>query len=341
MPSSSIKNVIFGCQGLELSAEEIAFFREVHPWGFILFARNVDTPDQVRALTASLRDITGRENTPILIDQEGGRVARLKPPHWRAYPKGRVYGDLFKANNDAGLEFAWLGARLIAQELIDVGINVNCLPILDLPIEGSHDVIGDRAYGRGEDVVVPIGRAVANGLLAGGVLPIIKHIPGHGRAGVDSHLELPRVTTSYEELAATDFKPFAALKDIVMAMTAHVIYEAIDDQAPATTSAKVIKDVLRGEIGYQGLIMTDDLSMKALGGTYASRVQASLGAGCDMILHCNGDMAQMNEIAGELSVLSGQPLKRVMAAEKALRTPEDIDLTASLARFEELCEKTS
>ena len=222
-----------------------------------------------------------------------------------------------------------------------MGVNVNCLPIMDLPIEGAHDVIGNRAYGRNEDVVVPIGRAVANGLLAGGVLPIIKHIPGHGRAGVDSHLELPRVTTSYEELAATDFKPFAALKDIVMAMTAHVIYEAIDDQAPATTSAKVIKDVLRGDIGYQGLIMTDDLSMKALGGTYASRVQDSLRAGCDMILHCNGDMAQMTEIAGELSFLSGPSLKRAKAAEKALRTPEDIDLTASLARFDELCKKSA
>lgn len=341
MQSSSIRNAIFGCQGLVLSVEETAFFREVQPWGFILFARNVDTPDQVRALTASLREITGRESTPILIDQEGGRVARLKPPHWRAYPEGRAYGTLFETDGDAGLEFAWLGARLIAQELIDVGVNVNCLPIMDLPIEGAHDVIGNRAYGRSEDVVVPIGRAVANGLLAGGVLPIIKHIPGHGRAGVDSHLELPRVTTSYEELAATDFKPFAALKDIVMAMTAHVIYEAIDDQAPATTSAKVIKDVLRGDIGYQGLIMTDDLSMKALGGTYASRVQDSLRAGCDMILHCNGDMAQMTEIAGELSFLSGPSLKRVKAAEKALRTPEDIDLTASLARFDELCKKST
>lgn len=341
MRSSSIRNVIFGCQGLVLSAEEIAFFREVQPWGFILFARNVDTPEQVRALTASLRDITGRDNTPILIDQEGGRVARLKPPHWRAYPEGRAYGKLFEIDADAGLEFAWLGARLIAQELIDVGVNVNCLPILDLPVAGAHDVIGNRAYGRGEDVVVPIGRAVANGLLAGGVLPIIKHIPGHGRAGVDSHLELPRVTTPYSELVATDFKPFAALNDIVMAMTAHVIYDAIDADAPATTSPKVIKDVLRGEIGYQGLIMTDDLSMKALGGTYASRTQDSLAAGCDMILHCNGEMAQMSEIAEELVALSGHSLKRANMAEKALRTPEDIDLLASLARFEELCEKTT
>ncbi|MBV1885622.1 MAG: beta-N-acetylhexosaminidase [Parvibaculaceae bacterium] len=341
MQSSSISNAIFGCQGLELSGEEIAFFRDVKPWGFILFARNVDTPEQVRALTASMREVTGRDSTPILIDQEGGRVARLKPPHWRAYPEGRAYGKIFEADNDAGLEFAWLGARLIAQELIDVGVNVNCLPIMDLPVEGAHDVIGNRAYGRGEEIVVPIGRAVANGLLAGGVLPIIKHIPGHGRAGVDSHLELPRVTTSREELSATDFKPFAALKDIVMAMTAHVIYEAIDADAPATTSPKVIKDVLRGEIGYQGLIMTDDLSMKALGGTYASRVQASIGAGCDMILHCNGEMDQMQEIAGELKSLSGNSLKRAVAAEKALRTPEDIDLPASLARFAELCEKTA
>lgn len=336
MPSSSINNAIFGCEGLVLTAQEIAFFREVQPWGFILFARNVETPEQVRALTASMREITGRDSTPILIDQEGGRVARLKPPHWRAYPEGRAYGKMFEADNDTGLEFAWLGARLIAQELIDVGVNVNCLPILDLPVEGAHDVIGNRAYGRDEDVVVPIGRAIANGLLAGGVLPIIKHIPGHGRAGVDSHLELPRVATPHDELSATDFKPFAALKDVVMAMTAHVIYEAIDDAAPATTSAKVIKKVLRSEIGYQGLIMTDDLSMKALGGSYASRVQASLAAGCDMILHCNGDMAQMTEIAGELSFLSGASLKRATAAEKALRTPEGIDLAASLERFEEL-----
>jgi len=279
---------ILGCSGAALTAEERAFFRDVRPWGFILFKRNVESPEQVRALVEALRACVGRADAPVLVDQEGGRVQRLGPPHWNRYPPGRAFGTL--AGNDPLLrrEIARLGARLLAHDLAALGINVDCVPVLDVPVPGAHDVIGDRAYGTTPDDVAVLGRAAAEGLIAGGVLPVIKHMPGHGRAGVDSHLNLPVVETAYDELDAVDFAPFRVLSDMPMAMTAHVVYTAIDPKRPSTTSRKAVREVMRGAIGFDGLIMTDDLSMKALKGSIAERTRRALAAGCDVILHCNG-----------------------------------------------------
>jgi len=326
---------IFGCAGLTLSAEERAFFREVRPWGFILFKRNVDTPEQVRALVAELRATTGVANAPVLIDQEGGRVQRLGPPHWRRYPPGRAYGDL--AANDPLIrrEVTRLGARLLAHDLAALGINVDCVPVLDVPALDGHEIIGDRAYGLTPEEVATLGRAAAEGLIAGGVLPVIKHIPGHGRAKADSHLALPVVEASLDELDARDFAPFKVLSDMPMAMTAHVVYTAIDPKRPATTSRKAIRDVIRGTIGFEGLIMSDDLSMKALSGDFAERTHASLAAGCDVVLHCNGDMAEMTAIAGAVKPLAGKAKARAAAALARLsKTPEPFDADEARARFD-------
>ncbi len=329
MPVSA---AIYGCAGLQLTDGERAFFADADPWGFILFARNIENPAQVSALTAEMRDLTGRD-VPILIDQEGGRVARLRPPHWRTYPAGCRYGEVYARSSDEGVEAARLGARLIAAELRAVGVNVDCLPVLDLPVAGAHDVIGDRAYGTTPEQVIAMGRAAAEGLLDGGVLPIIKHIPGHGRAGVDSHLSLPRVATDVKTLNQTDFAPFKALADIPLAMTAHVVYETIDAAAPATTSRTVINDIIRGIIGFDGCLMSDDLSMQALSGTLAERTHASLKAGCDLVLHCNGKMEEMKAVATEVPMLAGDALRRSTAALDRMSLPQDFDEDAALARF--------
>jgi len=330
----SIQASIFGCAGPRLSADEAAFFAEVNPWGFILFKRNVETPDQVRRLTDALRACVGRPDAPILIDQEGGRVQRLGPPHWPVYPPGRAYGTL--AGNDPLLrrEITRLGARLIAHDLATLGINVDCVPVLDVPQAGAHNIIGDRAYGQTPEEVAYLGRAAAEGLIAGGVLPIIKHIPGHGRALADSHLDLPVVDASREALSSVDFAPFRVLSDMPMAMTAHVVYAAIDPRRPATTSRRAIRDVIRGEIGFSGLLMSDDLSMKALSGDFAERTRASLAAGCDVVLHCNGDMAEMKPIAEACRPLSGLSRRRAEAALARLaRNPEPFDVEEGRARF--------
>jgi beta-N-acetylhexosaminidase len=331
----SISACILGCAGPSLSKDEIAFFREVKPWGFILFARNVESPDQVRALTEALRATVGRADAPILIDQEGGRVQRLKPPHWRAYPPGRAYGQL--AGNDPLLkrEITRLGARLIAHDLASLGVNVDCVPVLDVPDPRGHEIIGDRAYGQTPDEVAFLGRAAAEGLIAGGVLPVIKHIPGHGRAMADSHLELPVVEASYEELDGRDFPPFRALSDMPMAMTAHVIYTAIDRKRPATTSKKAIRKVIRGALGFDGLIMSDDLSMKALSGGFTDRARDALAAGCDVVLHCNGDMAEMRGVMEGTGALKGRAARRAEAALARIpRQPEPFDAAEAVARFE-------
>src|ERR1700744_3674999 len=278
----SMTAAILGCAGPTLSAEEKAFFRRVKPWGFILFKRNVENPDQVRALVDALRETVGRADAPVLIDQEGGRVQRLGPPHWPLYPPGRAFGDL--KGNDPLLrrEITRLGARLMAHDLAALGINVDCVPVLDVPDPNGHEIIGDRAYGRTPEEVALLGRAAAEGLIAGGVLPVIKHIPGHGRAMADSHLELPVVDASFEDLDARDFAPFRVLSDMPMAMTAHVIYSAIDRKRPATTSEKGMARAGRGAIGFDGLVMSDDLSMKALDGDFTERAKASRAAGCDV-----------------------------------------------------------
>lgn len=305
---------VAGLLGPVPTTEERAFFREADPFGFILFRRNIDNPDQVRALTASLREAVGRENVPILIDQEGGRVQRLGPPHWPRYPAGRAYGLLSASKR----ETAFLGARLMAHDLRDLGINVDCLPVLDVPVPGSHDVIGDRAYGDEPDSVTELGGGAAEGLLAGGVLPVVKHIPGHGRAGVDSHLSLPRVGASLDELRARDFLPFRALAHLPAAMTAHVVYEAIDPERPGTLSRSVIQDIVRGEIGFHGLLFTDDLSMKALSGDFRSRAEQAIAAGCDIALHCCGDLTEARGVAEGSAVLAGASLRRAETAMAAI-----------------------
>ena len=326
---------ILGCAGPVLTPAEKAFFADVRPWGFILFKRNVETPEQVRALTAELRWTVQRADAPILIDQEGGRVQRLGPPHWRRYPPGAAYGGL--ASNDPLLrrEVTRLGARLMAHDLAALGVNVDCLPVLDVPDPGGHEIIGDRAYGPGPDDVALLGRAAAEGLIAGGVLPVIKHIPGHGRAKADSHLELPVVEAGWEELEARDFAPFQALSDMPMAMTAHVIYAAVDRKRPATTSRSVLRRVVRGAIGFDGLLMTDDLSMKALKGGFRERAEAARAAGCDVVLHCNGDMAEMKAVIAGAGQLGGRGLRRAQAALARLpKSVEPFDAAEGRARFD-------
>ncbi|TXL73606.1 beta-N-acetylhexosaminidase [Vineibacter terrae] len=303
--------VILGCAGPRLSADERAFFRDADPLGFILFARNVATPQQVRALTGDLRDCVGRAEAPVLIDQEGGRVARLKPPYWRVAPPAALFGALHGREPEAAVEATRLNARLIAADLAPLGIDVDCAPVLDVTVAGAHGVIGDRAFGEAPAVVAALGRAQAEGLMAGGVIPVMKHIPGHGRARADSHFELPIVEAGRAELEACDFAPFRALADLPWAMTAHVLYRALSGNQPATTSSAVVRDIIRGHIGFDGLLITDDLSMQALDGTHAERVRAGLAAGCDVALHCNGDMDQMREIAGVVPALTPLAWERV------------------------------
>jgi len=331
----TINACILGCAGPVLTDDEVAFFREVQPWGFILFRRNIETPDQVRALTDALRHTVGRADAPILIDQEGGRVQRLGPPHWRRYPPGRAYGTL--ATNDPLVrrEVARLGARLMAHDLTSLGINVDCLPVLDLPQKGAHDIIGDRAYGETVEDIATLGRAAAEGLIAGGVLPVIKHIPGHGRALADSHENLPVVDTGLAELAETDFAPFRVLSDMPMAMSAHVVYTALDPRHPATTSRIVMSQIIRGDIGFSGLIMSDDLSMKALSGSFAQRTRRALAAGCDVVLHCNGDRQEMDAVIEGVRPLRGQALRRAQSALARLaRRPEPLDVMEARLRFD-------
>jgi len=327
------KAMILGCSGLSLTAEEQSFFRAERPWAFIVFLRNLAEPQQIRDLCAALRDCVGRPDAPIFIDQEGGRVQRLRPPLAPTYPPGSALGALYKSDKKAGLRAAWLMSRLHAFDLLKFGINADCLPVLDVPIEGAHDVIGNRAYGKDPATVAAMGKAAAEGLLAGGVLPVIKHIPGHGRAFSDSHHALPVVDTPLDELRRHDFAPFKANAGIGMAMTAHVIYSAIDPDAPATTSPIVIGDYIRGEIGFDGLLMSDDLSMKALSGDFAARAAASLAAGCDVVLHCNGLMDEMAPVAASVPVLSGQALERAARAVKPLGHSDGADETALRNEF--------
>jgi len=324
---------IYGCSGHRLTAEERAFYAEAKPWGFILFRRNVDSPEQVKALVSELRDSVGRDDAPVLIDQEGGRVQRLGPPHWPKYPPGAAY---LKATNDptAARELVRLGARLIAHDLRELGITVDCVPVLDVPVPGAHDIIGDRAYAQDPATVTQLGRAAAEGLLAGGVLPIIKHIPGHGRAFSDSHHDLPVVETAIEDLDAWDFAPFKALSDMPMAMTAHVVFTAVDAKRPATTSKKAIR-LMRERLGFSGLIMSDDLSMQALSGTLTERAEQSLKAGCDVVLHCNGDLTEMAAVADGTKKLKGEAKRRAeVALNRIVRAPEPLDVAEARARLE-------
>jgi len=328
--------VIFGCSGPVLEAAERDFFRDAQPWGFILFGRNVQSPEQVRELVDGLRDTIGDARAPVLIDQEGGRVARLKPPAWNIRPPAARFGLLHAKAQQTATEAAYLNARLIAADLAALGINVDCTPVLDLAVAGAHDIIGDRAFAADPVVVIELGRAVMEGLMEGGVLPVMKHLPGHGRAATDSHLELPHVTTAAADLSASDFVTFRSLNTCPMGMTAHVVYDAIDPNRPATTSPRVIRDVIRGEIAFDGLLMTDDLSMDALSGPISARAKAALFAGCDVVLHCNGRMAEMQEVAGEAKPLEGVSLKRAEQALSHLVTPAAFDPAGAEARLFEL-----
>ncbi len=323
---------IYGCLGHRLTEDEKAFFAEVRPWGFILFRRNIDTPEQVRALTDALRALIGDPEAPILIDQEGGRVQRMGPPHWPKYPPGAAY---LKATNDLAQarELTRLGARLMAHDLREVGITVDLLPVLDVPVPGAHDIVGDRAYGADPATVALLGRAAAEGLLAGGVLPCIKHMPGHGRAFADTHKDLPTVHADFETLDGWDFAPFKALSDMPWAMTAHIVFTAVDRKRPATQSKTAVK-MMREHLGFGGLIMTDDLSMQALSGDLGQRAHRSLKAGCDLVLHCNGDMAEMQAVAEATGKLKGRAKARAEAAmARIVRTPEPLDPVAGHERF--------
>ena len=327
---------IYGCAGTVLGESERKFFRDAQPWGFILFARNIHDRDQIRALVDALRETVGDKTAPVLIDQEGGRVARLKPPGWKERPPAARFGAVYATQHEAALEAVYLNARLIAHDLAEVGINVDCLPVLDVPVEGADAVIGDRAFAFEPTAIIDLGRAQIEGLMEGGVLPIMKHIPGHGRATADSHHALPRVATEAEQLSATDFVTFRSLDMCPMAMTAHVVYEAIDPQRPATTSPKVIRDVIRGEMGFDGLLISDDLSMNALDGPLSVRTKAALFAGCDVVLHCNGKMDEMMEVASEVKPLEGQALRRAEHALSHLSAPQPFDPIAAEARLTEL-----
>ncbi len=285
------KAVILGLAGLELSDAERRFFIKERPLGFILFKRNIDNPEQVKRLVAQLRECV-QWNCPILVDQEGGRVARLKPPHWRHSPAVKCFADMAIKDMEAAKKATYINARLIGEELYNVGINVDCAPVCDLMFEDAHDIIGDRSFGSEPENVAQLARQMALGLADSGVLPIIKHIPGHGRAHVDSHESLPVVDTSLAELKKTDFVVFERLADVPWAMTAHITYTAIDPENPATLSKKVI-EIIRKDIGFSGILISDDLSMKALNGNFSERAANSLKAGCDLVLHCNGKMEEM------------------------------------------------
>ena len=321
---------ILDAEGPCLTGEEKAFFRDANPFGFILFARNIETPDQVRALCAEMREAVGRD-VPITIDQEGGRVQRLRAPHWREWLPPL---DFAKAAGNNAAQAMYLRYRLIAAELFDLGIDSNCAPMVDLATEDTHPFLLDRCYGSQPDLVASLGRAAADGLLNGGVLPVVKHIPGHGRTLLDSHYDLPQVSAEHGILSATDFAPFKALSDLPMGMTAHLVYDALDS-APATLSGKVMA-IVRKEIGFDGLVMTDDISMKALRGSLTDISRTALEAGCDVILHCNGSLDARREVAEAAGEMNDQAQSRAERALSARKTPDDIDISAAEAQLETL-----
>jgi beta-N-acetylhexosaminidase len=324
--------ILFGCAGERLSAAERALFAEVDPLGFILFQRNCRDRDQVRALVEEMRACVGRPDAPVLIDQEGGRVARLKPPQWRRYPAPAQLAAL----PDAEIAVR-LGARLIADDLAALGVTIDCAPVLDLPVPGADGVIGDRAYGNTPARVSRLGRAMCEGLLDGGVLPVVKHMPGHGRARVDSHHALPVVDADRDLLAATDFAPFRALAEFPWAMTAHVVYSAVDASRPATLSPKVIDAVIRGAIGFDGVLVSDDIGMGALAGSIAERVAGALAAGCDVAMHCSGKLDEMREAAEAAAPMTPAAAARVARGEALRRcSRRAFDRAEAEARFDRL-----
>jgi beta-N-acetylhexosaminidase len=334
---SAPRAVVFGCAGPQLSDWERRFFAEANPLGFILFQRNCVDPAQLRRLVATLRESVSRAEAPVLIDQEGGRVLRLAPPYWRAAPAQGRFGDLARRDPAGAREAAYLNARLLATELAELGITVDCAPVLDLRLPGAHEVIGDRALGANPVSVAELGKAVAQGLLDGGVLPVIKHIPGHGRATLDSHHDLPVVDVAREILERTDFEPFRRLSSLPWAMTAHIVYRALDPKRPASLSVRVIEEVIRGSIGFQGFLVSDDITMKALKGDLGELASMAVEAGCDAVLHCTSDAGEMERVARAAPCLSDLGLERLRRAADSLpRQRKEIDLVAALGRVEML-----
>lgn len=315
---------IFGCAGLVLTEDERAFYKDSNPLGFILFARNVDTPDQVRALVADFRSCVGW-NAPVLIDQEGGRVQRLRPPHWRSAPPMQQFGDLYHQNPPLAAKAVKLSMVAIGVELADLGIDIDCAPCLDVPVPGAHDVIGNRALSEDPAVVTFLAKAACEGLMDAGVVPVIKHLPGHGRARVDSHKELPVVDASADEIFSADLPPFQAVSKLpVAAMTAHVVYTALDPDETATLSKTVIQDVIRTRIGFDGLLMSDDLGMKALNGSFKDLASGCLDAGCDVALHCSGDMQEMVQVAAGCSGLNDHAMQAMEVIDQYRGEPQEV-----------------
>ena len=312
------KAIISGVSGTTLTEEERAHFGEHRPWGFILFARNLKEGDQIRDLIAAMRDAASDPDAPVFIDQEGGRVQRLRPPLAPDYPSAAVLGDIYRRDREAGLNAARLLSRLHAVDLKKYGFTADCMPVLDVPVPGANNVIGNRAYSDQPFIVTEMGRAACEGLMEGGILPVIKHMPGHGRGMADSHLSLPIVEASFRELEEHDFIPFKALADMPMAMTAHLVFTAIDPDNPATTSRKVNEEIIRGYIGFKGLLMSDDASMNALSGDLAQRTRAIFNGGCDVVLHCNGVIEEMRMVADNSPVLAGEALERAKRAMACL-----------------------
>ncbi|MEZ5776494.1 MAG: beta-N-acetylhexosaminidase [Hyphomicrobiaceae bacterium] len=321
---------VTGCSGTALTRDEWRFMQDARPAGFILFDRNCQSPEQVRELIDSFKDAVGRDNLLVMVDQEGGRVQRLRPPNWRRLPPAAAYGALYEQEPGQGLRAATAASQLVGVELRRLGFNMNCAPVLDIPVPGAHGVIGDRAYGFDVEQVTALGRAVAEGLLRGGVLPVIKHVPGHGRATRDSHEALPVIDAPLDELEAVDFAPFRALADLPAAMTAHVVLEAVDPRSPVSTSARAIEEVVRGSIGFQGLLISDDLSMRALDGGIGQRAEGVIAAGCDLALHCNGRLVEMIEVVERVPMLEGEAEARFEAAFDRLKSVEAFDVSEAL-----------
>lgn len=316
--------VTFGCEGPELSDAEFRLFREADPVGFVVFRRNCKDPAQLLRLTDRMREAVGR-SAPVLVDQEGGRVQRLRPPIWAKDPSARTIGDLYRRNPERGLASVELLARSIASDLLACGVDVNAVPVVDVGHPFTHDVIGDRAYGEDVDQVIALGRAMADAMLRAGVQPIMKHIPGHGRTLCDSHQDLPRVTVGLDVLTSVDFVPFKALADLPWAMTAHIVFDALDPDRPATQSPIVINDVVRGTLDFQGVLVSDDLSMEALDGTIDQRALSSLSAGCDIALHCNGKLDEMETLAATVPPLTQDASVRLARAAQSVGLPDDLD----------------
>ncbi len=330
--------IIFGCISTELSEAEIDLFNDIRPFGLILFEHNCLNPTQLSDLISQFREVVGYNDAAVLIDQEGGRVTRLKPPHWRLPPSANTFADIAKKDLKVALRAAYLNARLIGRELSSLGISVNCLPVLDIPVVGAHEVIGDRALGRDSATIANLGRSLCKGLIGEGVFPIIKHIPGHGRAKTDSHKDLPVVDDSIQELEETDFVPFKLLNEMPWAMTAHVVYSSIDSKRAATISPIIIKEIIRSKIGFDGLLVSDDIGMDALSGSKGERAQKILNGGCDLVLECSGNINDMQEVSTKVSPMKEETIKRINLAEKFKLENKINDSLSSLDAIEEFEE---